>query len=100
MADVITSSRYLTVKVPLSRGIEVSTRSISIPSALQDISEIREVIPAWKTKFASKAGYQWVFQPSGWRDNDAAEEAWQLTNINEIEFELTTTTKVKIDPST
>lgn len=99
MADVITSSRYLTVKFPLQRGEERTSRSINIPYALQDVSEIRDVIPAWRTLVSGKSGYQWAIQPNGWRDTDQSEEAWQLTNINEVEFELTTTTKVKIDSS-
>lgn len=96
MADTITSSSYLTIKFPLTKDNETTSRSINVPNPKSNIVELNQARSTILTTMRSIDGIQYLFQPSNWRDTDEEEEAWQLGSEDSIEFELTSTTKTKL----
>lgn len=102
MADTITSSMYLSVKIPLERDGEETSRTISIPNPKTNAIEITRAIPGWMNLLRSTDGAIYLFQPTSWRDDDDEESAWSIKGgaaEDVIEFEFTTTTKTNLDYS-
>lgn len=102
MADVITESQYISLKFPLIRGDEETVRTINIPNAIDNLSTIRTALNAIKAKYSNAenfAGFEYMLQPSNWRDTDDNEEAWQLKSWSEVELELVYSSKTTMTPS-
>lgn len=101
MADIVTSSTYLSVKIPLERDDEETSRTLSIPEPKTNVIQLKQGIASFMSFFESLTddGKLYFIQPSNWRDDDDEETAWSIKggNVNNIEFELTETQKTKVD---
>lgn len=102
MADVITESQYISLKFPLIRGDEETVRTINIPNSIDNAITARTALNAIKAKYSNVQnfpGFEYMLQPSNWRDTDDDEEAWQLKDWNEVELEMVYTSKTTMTPS-
>ena len=87
MADKTTTTRTAEFQLTLTRGNEIAERSISFemtntstPFNLKDVA-------------ASLAGdYKYIVQPTGWRDSDTTEEAWQVSQVKPLYISKSVTT--------
>lgn len=96
MAQTIETSNYLTIKIPLTRDGEETTRSINLPVPKELIGDVQTAFDNLITYFSSGDGantINWLFQPTNWRDEDDAEEAWQCADLTKITYELVETTR-------
>ena len=91
MADKVTNSLDLKIEFTLQLGSDQKSRSITLPIT----NTAENVSTWWKNTFYDKffANYKWIIQPTGWRDNDDTEEAWECieavaTIISKTETEL------------
>lgn len=95
MAQLIETSNYITIKVPLTRGSEETTRSFNLPLPKDDMTEIQSgfdtLIAAFNTGGTYANTINYLFQPTNWRDTDAAEEAWQCADVTKISYEVVNT---------
>lgn len=97
MADTITTTSYLTIKFPLTRDGEESSRSISLPNPVVNSVTLATFKENFLTALEGITGYQWIFQPTNWRDDDDQDNAWQLNTSKNIEFELVQTTRTILE---
>ncbi len=97
MAQTIETSRYITIKVPLTRGDEETTRSFNLPAPKELITDLQDGFDTFIALFHTGGTYantiNWLFQPTNWRDTDDDEEAWQCADVTKITYELVDTTR-------
>lgn len=97
MADIVTSTAYLSVKFPLVRDGEESSRSITLPNPTDNMMALGTFKEQFLTAFAQIDGYEYLFQPTNWRDDNDEDSAWGLDSSKSIEFEVVQTTRTKLE---
>lgn len=99
MAQTIETSNYLSIKFPLTRNGEETSRTLNFPFPIELAgtiqTELNRIITKYSTIHSGSPdfpGYQYLVQPTNWRDTDETEEAWQC-DWTKITAELVQTTK-------
>lgn len=95
MADQIKETNTCNLTLTLNNGNEVKTRSISFDienTALKP--NIKEAIKTGLIPMLVGGGMSKAFQPTGWRDNDIAEEEWECL---QVEAKLVTKNELTLD---
>lgn len=72
----------MTLKIPLMHGddTELETRNISIPQPNTSMNDAQrqQVLEDFRSNLSNIENYEYLFQPTAWRDYDTTEQAWQL----------------------
>lgn len=103
MAYTIENSNYAVFKIPIERehlgDTETAVRNISIPDInTPGISGAQTILGNFRTQLAAIENYEYLFQPTSWRDEDSVEDAWTLKGgTSAITLEITSTTKSTFD---
>ena len=97
MAQTIETNRYITIKFPLTRGDEETSRSINLPVPKELITSIETAFNGLIAQYSAGGSHEgvlrWLFQPTNWRDTDDAEEAWECADPAKITYEVVETTR-------
>ena len=80
MADKVTNSLDFKIDFTFQLNSNQKTRSITFPIVGKTAENVSDW---WKNTFYDKffANYKWIVQPTGWRDSDDTEEAYECTEI-------------------
>lgn len=88
MADTISSTAQVSLEFSFQRGNETASRTISFDTQLASVD----------TKTSTRAfvddyleNYKYGIQPTGWRDSDVEEEAWECVDIGVKRIDKTET---------
>lgn len=82
MADKVTTSLDLELKFTLADSTRSIVKSRTIAFPIKDATSV-SVSDWWKNTFYDKffEKYKWIIQPTGWRDSDDTEEAYECTEV-------------------
>lgn len=99
MADTVKSGVQLVYNIPLSDGLENTTRSLTLET---DESSLSSALVNRATLFASQieADYPALLQPTGWRDDNETASAFSIVGgSGAIEVKAVYKQEITIDRS-
>lgn len=82
MASIITENYRANFKCTLQQGTENMSRNIYFDSYIQDMASIATAANLIAQSLVG--GYNKFIQPTGWRDNDTAEDEWTTIGVTPI----------------